>query len=87
MHKEYDTRNDLKGKVIHQELCKKYKFDHSNNWYMNNLECILENEAYKFLWYFEIKKKDHLTSVRRPDLLIVNKKKKKKKVKKREPAE
>ena len=28
--KEYKTRDDLVGKVIHWEMCKKYKFNHAN---------------------------------------------------------
>ena len=62
-------------------LYKKFKFDHTNKWCMNNLESILENETQKLLKDFQIQT-DHLMSARRPDLLIVNKKKKE-----REPAE
>ena len=62
---------------------KKSKFDHTNKWYMQNPESVLENETYKLLWDFEIQT-DPLISARRPDLVIVNKKKEKKK-KKREP--
>ena len=29
---EYKTRHDLLGK----EMCKKFKFDHTNKWYMHN---------------------------------------------------
>ena len=32
--KEYKTRHDWVGKVIHWEMCKKFKFDHTNKWYM-----------------------------------------------------
>ena len=45
--KEYKTRHDWVGKVIHWELCKKLKFDHMNKWYMHNPEPVLENETYK----------------------------------------
>ena len=65
--------------VIHKELCKKFRFDHTNKWYMHNPESILENETHKILWDFEIQM-DDLISTRRPDLVIVNKNK-------REPAE
>ena len=40
---------------------------------MHNPEFMLENEMHKILWDFEIQK-DHLISVRQPDLVIVNKK-------------
>ena len=75
--KEYRTRNWL-GKVIHWKLCKKFKFDHMNKWYMHNPESVLENEMHKILRDFEIQT-DHLISTRGPDLVIVNKKDKKKK--------
>ena len=34
--KEYKTRHDWVSKVIHWEMCKKFKFDHNNKWYMHN---------------------------------------------------
>ncbi len=33
--KEYKARHDWVGKVIHWDMCKKFKFDHSNKWYMH----------------------------------------------------
>ena len=33
--KEYKTRHDCVGKVIHWEMGKKFKFDHTNKWYMH----------------------------------------------------
>ena len=74
MQKEYKTRHDCVRKVIHRELCKKFKFDHTNKWYMHNSESVIENETHKFPRDFEIQT-DHLISARRPDLMIVNKKK------------
>ena len=41
--KEYKTRHDWVGKVIHWEMCKKFKFDHTNKWYMHNPAPVLEN--------------------------------------------
>ena len=35
--KEYKTRYNWVGNVIHWELCKKFKFDHTNKWYMQNI--------------------------------------------------
>ena len=60
--------------MIHWELCKEYKFDHTNEWYIHNPESVLENETHKLLWDFEIQM-DHLISARRLDLIIINKKK------------
>ena len=34
--KEYKARHDWVGKVIHWEMCKKFKFDHTDKWYMHN---------------------------------------------------
>ena len=43
---------------------------------MHNPAFFLENDRHKFLWIFDMQT-DHLISVRRPDLIIINKKKKK----------
>ena len=58
-------------------MCKKFKFDHDNKWYMHNPATVLENDTHKLLWDFDIQT-DHLISARRQDLIIINKKKKKK---------
>ena len=34
VQKEYKSRHDL-GRMIHAELCKKLKFDHTIKWYMH----------------------------------------------------
>ena len=52
--KEYKTRHDWMEKVIHWELCKKFKFNLTNKWYMYNPEFVLENETHKLLLDFEI---------------------------------
>ena len=75
--KEYKARYDWVGKVIHWEMCKKFKFDHTNKWYIHNPAPVLENDTHKLLWDFDIQT-DHLISARRPDLIIINKRKKKK---------
>ena len=72
--RECKARHDWVGKVIHWEMCKKFKFDHANKWYMHNPEPVLENDTHKLQWDFDIQT-DHLISVRRPDLIIINKKK------------
>ena len=66
------------GKVIHWEMRKKFKFDHTNKWYMHNPASLLENVTHKFRWDYDIQT-DHLISTRRLDLIIINQKKKKKK--------
>ena len=61
--KEYKTRHNWVGKVIHRELCKKFKFCNTNKCYMHNSESILKNETHKSLWDFDIQT-DHLISTR-----------------------
>ena len=72
--REYKARHDWVGKVIHWEMCKKFKFDHTNKWYMHNPAPVLENDSHKLLWDFNIQT-DHLIPARRLDLIIINKKK------------
>ena len=66
--KEYKTRHDWVGMVIHWE---KFKFDHTIP------ESVRENKTLKLLWDLEIQT-DYLISARQPDHIIINKKKKKK---------
>ena len=80
--KEHKTRHDWVGKVVHWELCKKFKLDHTNKWYIHNPESVQEVETLKILWGFEIETY-HLISARSPDIVTVKKKKKKKKKVKR----
>ena len=61
--KEYKTRHNWAGKVIHWEMCKKVKFDHKKKWYMHNPASVLENDTYKLLGNFDIQT-DHLISAR-----------------------
>ena len=70
------------GNVIHWEMCKKFKCDHTNKWYIHNPATVRENDTHKLQWDFEIHT-DLLIPARRPDLIIINNKKKKKKKKKR----
>ena len=72
--KEYKARHDWVGKVIHWEMCKKFKFNHTNKFYMHNPAPVLENDTHKLLWDFNIQT-DHLIPARTPDLIIINKKK------------
>ena len=76
---EYKIRHDWVGRVIQGELCKKFKFDHMNKWYMHNLDSVPENETHKHFSDFDIQM-DHLILARRPDLMIIKKKKKKREV-------
>ena len=46
--------HDWVGKVIHWEMCKKFKFDHANKWYMHNPAPVLENDTHLLLLDFDI---------------------------------
>ena len=72
---EYKTRHNWVGKVIHWEMGKNFKFDHTNKWYMHNPASVLENDMHKLLWDFDIQT-DHLIKARQPDLIIINNEKK-----------
>ena len=72
--KEYKTRHDWVSKVIHREMYKKLKFDHTKLWYIHNPAPVLENDTHKLLWDFDIHT-CHLISARRPNLITINKKK------------
>ena len=56
--------------MIHWELCRQFKFNHTNKWYMHNPKSLLENETQELLRDFEIQT-DHLISARRPHLIII----------------
>ena len=53
-------------------MCKSLKSDHTNKWYIHNPASVLENDTHKILWDFDIQT-DHLTSARRPDLIMIKK--------------
>ena len=73
--KEHNARRDWVGKVIHWEMCKKFKFDHANKWYMHNPAPVQENDTQTpmELWYTN--GSPNLSQKTRPDrvLLIINK--------------
>ena len=55
----YNNYNN--NNVIHLELCKMFKFKHSNKWYMLNLESVLENELHKhFLGFWDTNRSPNL---------------------------
>ena len=55
-------------------MCKKFKFDRTNKWYMHNPAPVRENDTHKPQWEIDIHT-DHLILARRLDLIIINKKK------------
>ena len=72
--KDYKTRHVWVSKVIHWEICKKFKFDQTNKYYIHNSATVLENDTPKLLCDFDIQM-DHVISARRPDLIVIHNKK------------
>ena len=52
--KEYKSRHDWVGKVIHWNLCKRLKFNQTDKWYMQITDSFIENDIHKILWDFVI---------------------------------
>ena len=63
---DYKCMHDRDGNMIHVELCKQLKFDHTETWHMRKTESVLENETYKVFNDFKIQT-DRPTLIRRPD--------------------
>ena len=57
-------RHDWVGKEIHWELYQKFKFDHTNKWYMDNAASILKMRHTDFSGIFTFKR---ITSSRQND--------------------
>ena len=68
--KEYKTRHDWFGYVIHWEMCEKFKFDPTNECYMHNPAPVLEKDTHKLLCDFNIQT-DHLILARTPYLIMI----------------
>ena len=67
--KEYKTRHDWIGKVIHRNCARNW----SSNVRTNGKWITQNNETHKLHWDFEMQT-NQLISARRPDLIIINKK-------------
>ena len=81
VQKEYKTRHDWEGKVIHRDMCKKFKFDRTKKYTTQNPSKTMR--LTKFSWILLYNQ----VAARRPDLVIVidnNKKREKKKLEKKE---
>ena len=52
--KKYKLVHDWVGKMTHRELCKSFKFDHTDKWYIHKSESVVENETDKILSDLEI---------------------------------
>ena len=52
--KDYKSRNNWVGKMIHWKLCKSLNFNDSTKWYMLKKEFLQEDETHMVLRDFEI---------------------------------
>ena len=72
--KEYKTRHDWIGKVIHRGMCKLLKFDNTTQQHLRKPKFILENETNKIPGNFEIQT-DHSIPAKKLVLVLTKKKK------------
>ena len=70
VQKEYKTKYEWVGKMIHWKFCKRLKFDYASKWHMHKPKFDLENEIHKILWDFEIQM-DYLILARRPKFVLI----------------
>ena len=70
--KEFKSRHDWVGKVIHRELCKRLKFDHADKWCVHKPESVQENEILEIFLDSEIQT-DNQIPFSKPDLALINK--------------
>ena len=54
--RKYKTKHDWVKKVVHKELRKKLKFDHTIKWYVHKPESAPENKTHKIFWNLNIKR-------------------------------
>ena len=64
--KGYETQHDWVQKVFHWELCKRLKFDSTDECYPHKPESFQENLTHKTFWDFELKR-DNANPAKRPD--------------------
>ena len=59
--------------MIYWKLFKKFKFDHTDKWYIHKPDFVQENEMREILWNFGIQIVS--PNSKRPALVLINKKK------------
>ena len=69
---DYKKRHDKVSQLVHWNLCRRYRIQHTRNWYEHNAEKVTENEKAKILWEFNIQT-DHVIQARRPDIVVKDK--------------
>ena len=68
----YLERHNAVASTIHWSLTKELNFERAEHWWEHKPEPVLENDAYKLLYDFNIMTDKKITA-RRPDIVIVNK--------------
>ena len=63
------------AKKVHWNLCRKHGLEHSDKWYVYTPEGVVENEAMKIMWDFNVQC-DNVIQARRPDVILIHKEKK-----------
>ena len=71
--KEYKSKHDNLGKIVHWKLVRKCNFEAGDKWYEYEPESVLENEDNKILWDFSIQT-DNVKEPQRLGLALVDKK-------------
>ena len=66
---QYRKRHDKVETYVHCLLCKKYLLQYSGKWYIHKSQLVQENDEYKVLWDFNVKR-DKVIEHRRPELLV-----------------
>ena len=51
---EYKKKHDIVGRVVHWELCRKFRLECSDKWCEHTSRSVAENEEVKLLWDFKI---------------------------------
>ena len=67
---DYKERHNKVATMLHWNICKKYGFAASNNWWEHQVEKVLENDNAKVLWDFKIQTDKHLPH-NIPDITVV----------------
>ena len=68
----YMDRHNAVASTLHWSLCQQMNFERAENWWEHQPEAAMENEDYKLLYDFNIRR-DKKISARRPDIVVVDK--------------
>ena len=69
-------RHDRVARIIHWDLCKKWKLEHADKWYDHEPSTVIENEEVKVLWDMKIQT-DAKIEHSKPDIVVFEKRSRK----------